>query len=441
MGVAPDTDAWRARAALHRDVTRSCARAAGALRVSCAAVSARRIFSRRTQWELAPNALTRALADRRAAGGAVVDLTITNPTAVGLRYPGSFYASLSAGSHAASIAAYEPEPFGLAAAREALASYYRARGCACAGADVWLTASTSEAFAQLFALLCDPGDAVLVPQPGYPLLEYLAGLADVRLVPYPLRYEDGWFVDLDALREAVRAEPRARAIVCTSPGNPTGAYLGEGELAAIESLCAEHGLALLIDEVFAEFPLRETPGRARCAVGSRACASFVLSGLSKLAALPQLKLAWGVMGGPEPLRASARERLAVIADTSLSVATPVQHALPAILAASGAMRDRIRDRTSANLEVLRAALASGTASVLEVEAGWSAIVRLPRLGELDDEGWALALLERTGTLVHPGSLYDLPGCHAVVSLLAPSEDFARGSGALAYEIASRAAMA
>ena len=399
------------------------------------------MFSRRTQWELTPNALARALADRRAAGGAVVDLTITNPTAVGLRYPGSFYASLHEGSHAATLAAYEPEPFGLASAREAVASYYRARGCACAASDVWLTASTSEAFAQLLSLLCDPGDAVLVSQPGYPLLEYLAALADVRLVPYPLGYDGAWFVELDALREVLRAEPRARAILCTSPGNPTGAYLGEGELAEIESLCVGRGLALVVDEVFAEFPLRATPGRSRCAAGPRACSSFVLSGISKLAALPQLKLAWGVMCGPPDLVAPARERLAVIADTSLSVAAPVQHALPAIFRESVAMRGRIRERTEANLATLRAALASGAASVLDVEAGWSAIVRLPRLGGLDDEGWALFLLERAGTHVHPGALYDLPDCHVVVSLLGPSDEFARGVAALAREIASRAALA
>jgi alanine-synthesizing transaminase len=441
MRVAPGRDAWRAGAGLHRAATRACARVAGALRVFCATVNPQRMFSRRTQWELTPNALTRALADRRAAGGAVVDLTITNPTAVGLRYPGSFYASLFEGPCAAAIAAYEPEPFGLEVARETVASYYRARACACDAADVWLTASTSEAFAQLFALLCDPGDAVLVPQPGYPLLEYLAGLADVRLVPYPLGYDGAWFVDLDALRGALRAEPRARAIVCTAPGNPTGAYLGEGELEALESLCAERGLALLVDEVFAEFPLRETPGRARCALGPRACLGFVLSGLSKLAALPQLKLAWGAICGPEALRARAWERLAVIADTSLAVATPVQHALPLILRESGPMRERIRARTEANLAALRTALAPGAASVLDVEAGWAAIVRLPRIAGLDDEGWALALLERAGALVHPGSLYDLPGCHAVVSLLGPNEDFARGVDALAHEIASSAAVA
>ena len=395
------------------------------------------MFSRRTDWELTPNALTRALADRRAVGGAVVDLTITNPTALDFRYPSSFYEGLLD----ASIDVYEPEPFGLASAREAVASYYRARGCACDAAAVWLTASTSEAFAQLLALLCDPGDAVLVPRPGYPLLEYLAGLADVRLVPYPLGFDGEWFVDLDALGAALGAEPRARAILCTAPGNPTGAYLGERELGAIDALCAANGLALLVDEVFAEYPLRPTPGRTRCAAGARASQSFVLSGISKLAALPQLKLAWGVMCGPSEQVASARERLAIIADTSLSVATPVQHALPRILRGSEPMRGRIRARTTANLAELRAALAGGAASVLDAEAGWSAIVRLPRLAGLDDERWALGLLDRAATLVHPGALYDLDGCHVVVSLLGPSADFARGVAALAREVASRVAAA
>ena len=390
----------------------------------------RRTFSRRTHWDLTPNALTRALADRRAVGGDVLDLTITNPTAVGLRYPGSFYSAL----FDAESAAYEPEPLGLVSAREAVAGYYRSRGCACDASAVWMTASTSEAFAQLFALLCDPGDAVLVPRPGYPLLEYLARLADVRLVPYPLRYEGAWFVDLAALGAALGSEPRARAVVCTAPGNPTGAYLGEAELAEIDALCARSGLALVVDEVFAEFPLRETPGRVRSAVGARASLAFVLSGLSKLAALPQLKLGWGVMcGPPEPVSAAA-ERLAVIADTSLAVATPAQHALPRILSAAPPMRARIAARTRANLIALEASLAGGAANVLEVEAGWSAIVRLPRVAGLDDERWALALLERAGVLVHPGALYDLDGCHAVVSLLGPSDEFSRGAAALAREV-------
>ena len=408
------------------------ARTARALRLSCAAVDPK--FSARTSWELTPNALARALEIRRAVGGDVVDLTITNPTAVGLRYTDSFYEGLST----AASAAYEPDPFGLRSAREVLAEYYRARGCACVADSVWLSASTSESFAQLLALLCDPGDAWLVPAPGYPLLDYLAALSGVRLIRYPLAYDGAWFVDLPALRARLDAEPRARAIVCTAPGNPTGAFLGERELAEIEGLCAARGLALVVDEVFAEFALRETPGRVRCAAGTRACLTFVLSGLSKLALLPQWKLGWGLVCGPESATAPALARLGVISDSFLSVATPVQRALPEILAAAPALRARTLERLRANLAALRGALRDGAASVLEVEAGWSAIVRLPEVG-LDDEAFALALLERAGVLVHPGSLYDLPGCHTVVSLLVPPETLARGGALLAREVAARAA--
>jgi aspartate/methionine/tyrosine aminotransferase len=386
-------------------------------------------FSRRTDWELSPNALARALEARRAVGGDVVDLTLTNPTAVGLRYTDSFYEGLSDSASAA----YEPDPFGLRSAREAIARYYRARGCACAADAVWLGASTSDLFAQLLALLADPGDAWLVPAPGYPLLDYLAALSGVRLVRYPLAYDGAWYVDLPELRERLAAEPRARALVCTAPGNPTGAYLAERELAELEALCADAGLALIADEVFAEFPLGPTPGRVRCAVGARGCLTFVLSGLSKLALLPQLKLGWGWVGGPAAPVEAALARLAVISDSYLSAATPVQHALPRILEAAEPMRARALERLRANLDALRAALRGGPASVLELEAGWSAIVRLPQVGR-DDEAFALALLERAGVLVHPGSLYDLPGCHAVVSLLAPPEDLERGARLLAREV-------
>jgi alanine-synthesizing transaminase len=402
------------------------ARAPRTLPLSCAAVDPK--FSRRTSWELSPNTLSRALAARRVVGGDVVDLTITNPTAVGLTYTDSFYEGLSDAANAA----YEPDPLGLESAREVIAGYYRERNCACSFDAVWLTCSTSEAFSQLLALLSDPGDAWLVPAPGYPLLDYLAALSGVRLVRYPLRFDGAWFVDLPTLEARLAEEPLARAIVCTAPGNPTGAYLREEELAAIESACAARGLALVVDEVFAEYPLGPTPGRVRCAVGPRACLTFVLSGLSKLALLPQLKLGWGVACGPHRAVESALERLGVISDAFLSVATPVQRALPRILAAAAPLRARASERLGRNLASLRAALAGSAASVLAPEAGWSAIVRLPEVGT-DDEGFALALLERAGVLVHPGSLYDLAGCHAVVSLLAAPDALERGARALAAE--------
>jgi len=389
------------------------------------------VFSRRTEWELSPNALTRALASRRAAGGSVVDLTITNPTAVGLRHPPALFTGLVDPASAS----YEPEPFGLFRAREEVAAYYRARGSAYEPGAIWLCASTSEAFLHLLALLCDPGDAVLVPRPGYPLLDYLAALSGVRLIPYPLRFDGRWQVDLAELQELVRGEPRARAIFATSPGNPTGAVLGPGELSQLEALCAERELALVVDEVFGDYPLGSERGPIPSALGPRACLCFVLSGLSKVALLPQWKLAWGATCGPRPLVEHALERLALVADTFLSVSTPAQLALPRIFAAVPELQARVRARTNANLAALARALAGGAASLCAGEGGWAAVVRLPALAGLDDEGWALALLERTGLLVHPGALYDLDGCHCVVSLLPEPETFAAGSAALAREVA------
>jgi hypothetical protein len=395
------------------------------------------VFSRRTQWELSPNALTRALASRRAAGGSVVDLTITNPTAVGLRHPPSFFAGL-VDSESAS---YEPEPLGLFRAREGVADYYRARGSACDPNAVWLCASTSEAFGYLLALLCDPGDAVLVPRPGYPLLGYLASLSGVRLVHYPLRFDGRWHIDLAELRRLVRAEARVRAVFATSPGNPTGAVLAPEELSALEALCAESELALVVDEVFADYPLGEGSERIASALGPRACLCFVLSGLSKVALLPQWKVAWGVACGPKSRVEPALERIALIADTFLSVSTPAQLALPRIFAATPESQARVRSRTNANLAALRAALAGRAVTVCAGEGGWAAVLRLPELAGLDDEAWALALLESAGVLVHPGALYDLEGCHCVVSLLPEPESFAAGCAALAREVTRRAARA
>jgi len=396
-------------------------------------LSSRDVFSRRTGWELSPNALSRALASRRAAGGSVVDLTVTNPTAVGLLHPPSLFA----GVMDSGVSGYEPEPLGITRAREQVAAYYRSRDCACDAGEVFLTASTSEAFAYLMALLCDPGDAVLVPRPGYPLLDYLAALSGIRLVHYSLRYAGTWHVELEELRVLAGADARVRAVFATSPGNPTGAYLKRGELAAIERLCAERELALVVDEVFADYPMRADPERVDCTLGARDCLTFVLSGLSKVALLPQLKLSWGVACGPPARVGAALARLALVADSFLSVATPVQLALGRILAAAPALQVRVRERTSANYAALRAALAGGAASALDAEGGWAALLRLPALGGLDDEGWALALLE-AGVCVQPGSLYDLDGCHAVVSLLSEPAPFAAGVAVLAREVARRA---
>ena len=382
------------------------------------------MFSRRTAWDVSPNRLAHARLHHQNCGRTALDLSCSNPTVLGFAYAEELYADL----FDPRSMAYEPEAFGLWAGREAVAEhYYARRGRRVDPSRVALTASTSEAYAHLLALLCDPGDAILVPSPSYPLLDYLAELARVELVRYPVRYDGHWWIDMAQLAALAQEHgDRVKAVVCVAPNNPTGAYLTKSELSLIERLCADADLALIVDEVFSDYPLYPGPHRVDSVVSELECLTFVLSGLSKVAALPQFKLAWTVACGPEAMVRPALARLAVVADTYLNVATPVQLALPKILGASEAMQKQIRRRMLANLDTLDAAIQDSPISRLSVEAGWSTILRLPRLGDLDDEGWVLRLLERIDLWAQPGSLYDIPGCHLVLSLLTQPEDLAEG---------------
>jgi len=289
---------------------------------------------------------------------------------------------------------------------------------------VMLTASTSESYAYLFKLLCDPGDEVLVPRPGYPLFEFLAALESLRVRPYPLVHDGEWHVDLAALR--VAASPRTRAVVVVNPNNPTGAYLKRDELVALEAFCAEHGLALVSDEVFADFAFREDVRRAPSVAGEGPALAFALGGLSKSCGLPQLKLAWMAVTGPEPLRREALARLEVVADTFLSVATPVQVAAPVLLARREELQAPILSRVRRNLEALRAALFPGCpATLLEPEGGWYAVLRVP--ATITEEDRVTRLLEERDVLVHPGYFFDFPHeAFLVLSLLPPEAEFAEG---------------
>jgi alanine-synthesizing transaminase len=400
------------------------------------------VFSRRTAWTLEQDTLARAVADLHGDPD-LLDLTISNPTAVGFTYPPEFYRHLTDERSAR----YDPDPFGRPDARAAVAAYYAARAvptdhaaAAVDPANIGLCASTSEAYSHLLALLCDPGDVVLVPQPGYPLLRVLAELAGVDLVAYPLLYDGAWSIDLDALADLLVRTPRARALVVVAPNNPTGNYLRSHELPALDALLAASGVALIADEVFWDYPLaaceRPTPAHT-----TPAALTFILSGLSKVAALPQLKLAWWLARGPEDVVAAARARLEVIADTFLGAATPVQHALPQLLAAAPAMQAQISRRTVANLASLRAACHAAAVSVLDVDAGWLALLRMPAVHDLDDAAWAARLLARRRVLVQPGHLYDLAGPHLAVSLLTPEAVLAaaldRLRDAVAEVLASR----
>jgi aspartate/methionine/tyrosine aminotransferase len=389
------------------------------------------MFSNRSAHDFRPNALTQALAHARASGRDVLDLTVSNPTAAGIPYAGD---AIARAMGDAKGLVYAPEPFGLPTAREAVATMLPARGASIGIDRILLTASTSEAYSFLFKLLADPGDAVLVPQPSYPLFEHLATFEGVRVVPYPLAYDGQWHVDLPALRAAV--DVTTRAIVVVSPNNPTGSYLKTDELRAIAAL----GLPILSDEVFAEYSLHDDPRRASSVLDAAAEASlvFALGGLSKLAALPQMKLAWtAVAGADEHAVAGALSRLELIADTFLSVGTPVQHALPVLLATGATARDAIRARTAVNLARLRALLANKetAATLLDCEGGWYATLRLPRTQS--EESWVLSLLEDDAVYVHPGAFFDFrEEAYVVVSLLTREAVFDDGISRLLARVDS-----
>ena len=373
------------------------------------------VFSRRSSRDQTPNAIAAALAE---TGKPAFDLTGTNPTSAGIRYPEELVSVLERAQ--AESLVYAPEPFGLGAAREAVS---RLTGAAIE--DTLLTASSSEAYGFLFKLLCDPGDAVLVPAPSYPLFEHLAELEGVQALPYRLAYDGAWHVDLDSVRRAVT--PDVRAIIVVSPNNPTGQYLSQSERQALDEL----GLPLISDEVFAPFSLGESPAPSH-AVGE-ACLTFTLDGLSKRAGLPQLKLGWTTLSGPAALRREARTRLELIADTFLSVGTPIQRALPGILELCPAVTANIVQRCRQNLLELERAVAASPVTLLQPEAGWSAVLHLPRLQT--EEALVLALLREQGVLIQPGWYYDFATePYAVVSLLTEPAVFREGVARLVAHV-------
>jgi aspartate/methionine/tyrosine aminotransferase len=375
------------------------------------------MLSGRSAFDLAPNAMARALA---AAGGRpLLDLTESNPTRAAIPYDTAPVLAQLASPRGL---LYEPHPFGLPAARLCVANELSSWGTAVDASRVALTASTSEAYAFLFKLLCDPGDEILVPRPSYPLFAHLAQLESVQVVPYRLAYDGAWHVDFASVRAGVTA--RTRAVVTVSPNNPTGSFLKKEELAELGAL----GLPIVSDEVFARYPLREDPTRATTALGAPgAPLVFALGGLSKLAALPQMKLAWIAVAGDGPSVDAAMGRLEMIADAFLSVGAPVQHALPAILSSRAIAEGAIRARTRDNLGWLQGTLAGSAASVLDVEGGWYATLRLPRTRS--EEAWALAFLEQDGVYVHPAHFFDFDEeAYVVLSLLTPETTFQDGVG-------------
>ncbi len=384
------------------------------------------MFSTRSRFERQKNRLELARLAALSRGQALLDLTESNPTRAGLPALEGALAALSDSRGQR----YDPEPFGLPEARAAVCRSMAEQGVQVAPERVVLTASTSEAYAFLFKLLCDPGDELLMPVPSYPLFEHLAQLEAVRVAGYPLAYDGRWHVSARALADARPA--RARALIAVHPNNPTGSYLKHDELAAMAAL----GLPLISDEVFAPYPLCEDPSRVASALLAPEQLVFSLHGLSKLAGLPQLKLSWICVGGPDAQASEALARLELIADSFLSVSTPVQLALPEILD-SHVVRDAIRTRLRRNLATLRALAAGTAADALHVEGGWYATLRLPDVQ--DDEAWALDFLQRDAVLVQPGYFYGFgTGQFAVLSLLSEERAFQEGVTRILERVASTA---
>jgi aspartate/methionine/tyrosine aminotransferase len=359
--------------------------------------------------------------EARASGHAILDLTISNPTEAGIRPEAT--AVLAALSNLEAMH-YDPQPRGLLSARQAVCRYYReSHGVPNLDPEqLILTTSTSEAYSYVFRLLCNPGDEILVPKPSYPLFEFLADLADVKLVPYPLLYDHGWQIDFDSLYKV--ANPRCRAVILVHPNNPTGSYVSANETSALNSLCHDHELAQIVDEVFLDYSHDATPRRSF--VANADTLTFTLSGISKISALPQMKLAWVATSGPKEIVAEAGARLEIIADTFLSMNAPVQLAASVLLDQRKLIQPILLERLRANLAELDQQLPNHPSCTrLQVEGGWYAVLRVPAIES--DEDLAVRLLRKANVSVHPGHFYDFPNeGYLVLSLITEPVTFREG---------------
>ncbi|HEY2460199.1 MAG TPA: pyridoxal phosphate-dependent aminotransferase [Candidatus Acidoferrum sp.] len=379
------------------------------------------MFADRTNWDLTANRLGKALAAHKASGKQLLDLTASNPTECGFAYDQEKI--LSALSNPAALG-YEPNARGMEVARQAVAACYGERGVRVSAENIILTTSTSEAYSFAFRTLCNPSDEVLIPEPSYPLFDFLADIQDVRLVRYPLVYDHGWQIHLDALERAITE--RTRAVIVVNPNNPTGSFVKRGEVEVLNRICSAREMAIIADEVFLDFSLED---RTKASfAGNTGALSLTMSGLSKVCGLPQMKMAWLVASGPDPLKQDAMARLEVIADTYLSVSAPVQLATPAFLAGGRNFRAQVQARVKRNLAELDRQLALQEACErLKVEGGWYAALRVP--ATRSDEDLAIGLLDSHGVYVHPGHFYDFTGNgFLIVSLITSEQVFADGVG-------------
>ncbi len=389
------------------------------------------MFSSRTNWQLSQNALTRAIEEAKLAGREILDLAISNPTEAGIRPDTEVVLAALANPESMH---YDPQARGLLSARKAVGRYYReSHGVLDLDPDrLILTTSTSEAYSYVFRLLCNPGDEVLVPKPSYPLFEFLADLADVKLIPYPLLYDHGWQIDFDSLNKA--ATQRTRAIILVHPNNPTGSYVSPDETSALNAFCHVRDLALIVDEVFLDYALDGEPRSSF--VTNAEVLTFTLSGVSKISALPQMKLAWVATSGPSAVVAEAGARLEIIADTFLSMNAPIQLAADVLLNQRKKIQPLLLERARANLAALDSQLTRHPSCVrLEVQGGWYAVLRVPAIAS--DEEIAVRLLREASVSVHPGHFYDFPtDGHLIFSLITPPKEFGDGLSRLLQLVAA-----
>ena len=388
----------------------------------------RRPFSSRVPSDLGSNRLAKAIAAAREAGRPLVDLTESNPTRAQFEYPDYLLSALGDPRGLK----YEPAPFGLIAARQAVAREYARRGVEVPPGRIALTASTSEAYSLLFKLLTDPGDEVLAPRPSYPLFDHLAPLDGVVLRSYDLEYHNGWIIDTASIERAL--SDRTRAVLVVSPNNPTGSFVSRQELKWLEGICAERGIAIIADEVFADYQVR--PGAcvdAGRVLDARQALAFSLGGLSKSVGLPQIKLGWIAAAGPDDLVGGALSRLELICDTYLSVSTPVQAAAPELLSRGAAVRKQIQARIAANYRTLTDRITGlPSCTLLIADGGWSGIIRVPSTGA--EEDLVVGLVDE-GVIVHPGYFFDLPHeSFLVFSLLPPEDQFTEGIAIVSRQI-------
>jgi aspartate/methionine/tyrosine aminotransferase len=386
----------------------------------CVIVAFLCMFAQRTHWKLAQNRYTTVLEEARSAGKTFIDLTISNPTQCRFHYDSR---KILAAFQNPRALAYEPEAKGLLSARQQVAQYYKEdHGASVDSESLLLTISTSEAYSYVFRLLCNPHDEILVPKPSYPLFDILGDIQDVSLIPYSLQYAHGWFIDFHSLVRALT--PRTRAVLLVHPNNPTGSFVRGEELQKLNDLCRERNLALVVDEVFLDYAL---DGQKRGTFAdNHGALTFTLSGLSKMAALPQMKVAWLVVTGPESLVQSALDRLEIIADTYLSLNSPTQWAFPTLFSQRHELQPQVLERVRENWVFLKAQFGSNSqCEVLDAEGGWYAVLKAK--GDEPDDELAIKLLRDAGVLVHPGHFYDFPADgHLVLSLISPREEFRSG---------------